>query len=85
MNRACSATQQAEEKVIKALHLFFVRRSGSRLFCKLLTELSFTASADFVEGAKVLDDFYIVTRYANGYLTGAPLEHHGTIQYSYHS
>ncbi len=33
-----------------------------------------------IEKAKVLDSFYIPTRYANGHPEGAPFEHYGTIQ-----
>jgi len=32
------------------------------------------------EKAKVLDNFYVATRYANGHAEGAPLEHYGPIQ-----
>ena len=32
------------------------------------------------EKAKVIDGFYIPTRYANGHPEGAPFEHYGTIQ-----
>lgn len=30
--------------------------------------------------AKVLDNFYVPTRYANGHAEGAPFEHYGPIQ-----
>jgi HEPN domain-containing protein len=33
-----------------------------------------------IEKAKVLDNFYIPTRYANGHPDGAPFEHYGSIQ-----
>jgi HEPN domain-containing protein len=33
-----------------------------------------------VEQGKVLDNFYIATRYANGHPAGAPYEHYGRLQ-----
>lgn len=33
-----------------------------------------------VEKAKVLDNFYAPTRYANGHPEGAPFEHYGVLQ-----
>jgi HEPN domain-containing protein len=36
--------------------------------------------ADLVEKGRVLDNFYVPTRYANGHPEGAPFEHYGRIQ-----
>jgi HEPN domain-containing protein len=47
---------------------------------RLLIDLPVPAPADLVEKAKVLDNFYIPTRYANGHPEGAPFEHYGSIQ-----
>ena len=33
-----------------------------------------------VEKAKVLDNFYVPTRYPNGHPEGAPFEHYGSLQ-----
>jgi len=33
-----------------------------------------------VEKGKVLDNFYVATRYANGHPEGAPFEHYGPLQ-----
>jgi HEPN domain-containing protein len=46
----------------------------------LLSDSPFTPPRDLVEKAKVLDNFYIPTRYANGHAEGAPFEHYGSIQ-----
>jgi HEPN domain-containing protein len=35
---------------------------------------------DLVEKARVLDNFYLATRYANGHPEGAPFEHYGPLQ-----
>jgi HEPN domain-containing protein len=36
--------------------------------------------ARLAEKAKVLDNFYVATRYANGHPEGAPFEHYGRLQ-----
>ncbi len=46
---------------------------------RLLTELPLDVSEDLVEKAKVLDGFYIPTRYASGHPEGAPFERYGKI------
>jgi len=35
---------------------------------------------DLIEKGRVLDNFYIPTRYANGHPSGAPYEHYGVLQ-----
>jgi HEPN domain-containing protein len=47
---------------------------------RLLQELPIQVPEDLVEKAKVLDGFYLPTRYANGHPEGAPFEHYGIIQ-----
>jgi HEPN domain-containing protein len=77
---ACFAAQQSAEKAVKALHLFLKQEAWGHVVAKLLTELPSTIPEDLVEKAKVLDGFYIPTRYANGHPEGAPFEHYGRIQ-----
>ena len=36
--------------------------------------------AGLIERSKVLDNFYMPTRYQNGHLEGAPFRHYGTYQ-----
>ena len=43
-------------------------------------EVPVTVPTDLVEKARVLDNFYIPTRYANGHPEGAPFEHYGPLQ-----
>lgn len=50
------------------------------MVARLLVDLPSKHAADLVEKAKVLDNFYIPTRYANGHPEGAPFEHYGSIQ-----
>jgi len=47
---------------------------------RLLVELPLSVPEDLRDKAKVLDGFYIPTRYANGHPEGAPFEHYGKIQ-----
>jgi len=47
---------------------------------RLLAELPFTTPEDVVDKARVLDNFYIPTRYPHGHPEGAPFEHYGSIQ-----
>jgi len=48
----------------------------------LLVELPKTVSVaeDLVEKGRVLDNFYIPTRYPNSHAAGAPFEHYGQLQ-----
>jgi HEPN domain-containing protein len=77
---ACFAAQQAAEKAVKALHLALGQEAWGHVVARLLTELPLEAPEDLVEKGKVLDNFYIPTRYANGHPEGAPFEHYGRLQ-----
>ncbi|MGB6067711.1 MAG: HEPN domain-containing protein [Desulfomonilaceae bacterium] len=77
---ACFAAQQSAEKAVKALHLALGQEAWGHLVARLLTELPSPVPGDLIEKAKVLDNFYIPTRYANGHPEGAPFEHYGPIQ-----
>lgn len=77
---ACFAAHQSAEKALKALHLRFKQEAWGHLVARLLRELPVSPPEDLVEKAKVLDGFYIPTRYANGHPEGAPFEHYGIIQ-----
>ncbi len=79
---ACFICQQAAEKAVKALHLHLGQEAWGHVVAKLLRELPPTAvvAEQLVEKARVLDNFYIPTRYPNGHPEGAPFEHYGIIQ-----
>lgn len=77
---ACFAAHQSAEKALKALHLRFKQEAWGHVVARLLRELPVSVPEDLVEKAKVIDAFYIPTRYANGHPEGAPFEHYGTIQ-----
>lgn len=77
---ACFAAQQAAEKAVKALHLSLGQEAWGHVVARLLRALPKTPRDDLVEKAKVVDNFYVATRYANGHSEGAPFEHYGPLQ-----
>jgi len=81
---ACFAAQQAAEKAVKALHLRRGQEAWGHVVAKLLRELPehITVPPVLVDKARVLDNFYIPSRYPNGHPEGAPAEHYGELQSS---
>lgn len=79
---ACFASQQAAEKAVKALHMHMGQEAWGHVVAKLLRELPAQAgvSEPLVDQARVLDTFYIPTRYPNSHPEGAPHEHYGSLQ-----
>ena len=78
---ACFASHQAAEKAVKALHLFFSQKAWGNVISRLLRDLpeSVNVQDDLIEKAKILDNFYIPSRYPNSHPEGAPFEHYGPI------
>lgn len=77
---ACFAAQQSAEKAVSALHLWSGQEAWGHMVAWLLAELPAPPPSDLVEKGRVLDGFYIPTRYANGHPEGAPFEHYGPLQ-----
>jgi HEPN domain-containing protein len=79
---ACFAAHQAAEKAVKGLHLSCGQDAWGHMVAKLLTELPVQVAAPetLVDKAKVLDNFYVPSRYPNGHPAGAPFEHYGPLQ-----
>lgn len=77
---ACFAAQQSAEKAVRALHLFLGQEAWGHVVARLVRDLPIPVAEDLVEKGKVLDNFYIPTRYANGHPEGAPFEHYGPLQ-----
>jgi HEPN domain-containing protein len=79
---ACFASHQSAEKGVKALHLFYNQEAWGHVVRVLLEELPSTIDVpeELIEKARVLDSYYIPTRYANGHPEGAPFEHYGILQ-----
>jgi HEPN domain-containing protein len=78
---ACFAAHQAAEKAVKALHLRLGQEAWGHVLSRLLAELPAAASApdDLVDRGRVLDGFYVPTRYPNGHPDGPPFEHYGPL------
>ena len=76
---ACFAAHQAAEKAVKALHLARGQEAWGHLVARLLRELPVAVDEALEDRAKVLDGFYIPTRYPNGHPEGAPFEHYGRL------
>jgi HEPN domain-containing protein len=77
---ACFAAQQSAEKAAKALHLALGQEAWGHVIARLLRELPIEVPLLLVDKGRVLDNFYIATRYANGHAEGAPFEHYGSLQ-----
>ena len=79
---ACFASHQAAEKAVRALHLPLGQEARGHVVAKLLTELPGSAGVpqSLVEKGRILDTFYIPSRYPNSHAAGAPFEHYGPLQ-----
>ena len=79
---ACFAAQQAAEKAVKALHLHTGQKARGCVISQLFAGLPETVDVpeQLVDKGRVLDNFYIPSRYPNGHSAGAPFEHYGPLQ-----
>lgn len=79
---ACFAAQQSAEKAVKALHLSLGQEAWGHVVRRLLEELppSLPVPEELIDRARVLDGYYIPTRYPNSHPAGAPAEHYGKLQ-----
>jgi HEPN domain-containing protein len=76
---ACFAAHQCAEKALKALHLHHRQEAWGHVISRLFHELPGPVNEDLIDKARVLDGFYIPTRYANGHPDGPPFEHYGQL------
>ncbi|MDI6816953.1 MAG: HEPN domain-containing protein [Actinomycetota bacterium] len=79
---ACFAAQQAAEKAVKALHLHLGQEAWGHVVATLIKELpdAVRVPVELVEKGRVLDNFYIPSRYPDSHPEGAPFEHYGPLQ-----
>lgn len=79
---ACFTSHQAAEKAVIGLHLYLKQEAWGHVVAQLLEQLpkKLDVPQDLIEKGRVLDNFYIPTRYANGHPDGAPFEHYGILQ-----
>jgi HEPN domain-containing protein len=72
--QACFMSQQAGEKALKAALYSQLRESRTHVLKMLVRDLDTTAPKNVLDCARVLDDYYIPTRYANGHDSGLQSE-----------
>ncbi len=77
---ACFAAQQAAELAVKALHLKKGQEAWGHSVARLLVELPEPAGPELVDRGRVLDNFYVPTRYPNSHPEGPPFLHYGSLQ-----
>jgi len=77
---ACFAAQQAAEKGLKAALMSRLEEPWGHSVRDLLGMLAAATPGELIEKARVLDSYYIPTRYANGHAAGAPFENYGALQ-----
>ena len=79
---ACFAAHQAAEKAIKSLHLYLRQEAWGHIIVRLLEDLpeNMEVENELIEKGRVLDNYYVPTRYPNGHSEGAPFEHYGPLQ-----
>jgi len=67
---------------VKAVHLKLGQEGCGHVVRRLLEELrpAVAITDDLIDAARVLDAFYVPTRYPNGHPAGAPGEHYGALQ-----
>ena len=73
---SCFASQQAAEKAIKALYYKLGKEAWGHTVSALMGKLpqEFAPETNLSECAKLLDKHYILTRYPNGFDSGAPTD-----------
>jgi HEPN domain-containing protein len=77
---ACFASHQAAGKAVKALHLARRQEAWGHVVARLIQELPRPFDPELIERGRVLDNFYVPTRYPNGHPEGPPFEHYGPLQ-----
>ena len=72
----CFAAQQAAEKALKALYYKLGKEAWGHTVSALMGSLpaEFAPETNLTECAKLLDKHYILTRYPNGFDSGAPTD-----------
>lgn len=77
---ACFAAHQAAEKAAKALHLYLGQEVWGHGIERILRDLPDVPAVGLLDRAKVLDTFYVPTRYPDSHPEGAAFDHYGALQ-----
>lgn len=75
---ACFSAHQSAEKALKALYQHLGGEAWGHSTKRLMEELSthLDVTPDLVDAARILDRFYIPTRYPNGFDDGKPADYY---------
>jgi HEPN domain-containing protein len=75
----CFASQQAAEKALKAVLEHFGTPTGGHNLLVLISEIAgfIQTPADVERACRVLNRYYIITRYPNAFPSGAPIHMFG--------
>lgn len=65
---------------MKALHLHHGQEAWGHVVARLMDELPVDYERGLLDKAKVLEAFYVPTRYPNGHPEGAPFQPYGVLQ-----
>lgn len=77
---ACFSAQQAAEKAVKAVFEARHAEAWGHSVSRLLRALEEEVPEDLLEAAAFLDQYYIPTRYPNGFDSGAPMDYYTRTQ-----
>ena len=79
---ACFASHQAGEMALKAVYAALIGDTRGHSLTALIRGLALPVQpgADLVERVRILDAYYIPTRYVDSHPEGAPHEHYGSLQ-----
>ncbi len=74
---ACFTSQQASEKAVKALYLSLNMSVRGHSVLKILEALKekVSISKELLHAARILDRYYIESRYPNGFPAGSPMDY----------
>ena len=74
---ACFTSQQAAEKSVKAVYQALNSSVRGHSVMKMLNGLNeqFDIPEDIIHGARILDRYYMETRYPNGFPEGSPFDY----------
>lgn len=62
------------------MHLHLQQEAWGHVVATLPEHLPTRPAASLIEQARVLDNFYVPTRYPNGHSEGPPFQHYGPLQ-----
>ena len=79
---ACFMAHQSAEKAVKALYVSSGETASGNVIIRLFNELPFSTVIDseLLEQARVLDTYYLASRYPDSHVEGSPYQMYGSLQ-----